>query len=121
MKIGNFTYSDETALRFNGYVIDELSGEVMSRTKYKNSNFLRRGIESMLSERLKLEYGDIFVIEEGNEENRYYTVNIYAEPDGDDVLLSIKKDFIKKYSKEDFDQGPEVFVEQVIIDYIFRG
>jgi hypothetical protein len=81
MKIGEYTYSYDTYRRFR--------------------NNYYRGIESMISERINISYGDILIC---SDNGRY---------------MVIIKSWTKKYKTEDFNKGRETFVEQVILDYTF--
>lgn len=81
MKIGNYTYSNSTCKRLS---LNEL-----------------RGRESMISERVNINY-----------------VNILICNDTEGYKIIIGK-WGKSYKTEDFNKGREEFVEQVILDYTF--
>lgn len=82
IEIGGYIYSDETRRRLNLPYF--------------------RGIESMISERINMNYMLILIT---TTNNREYSVTI--------------EKWYKSYNKEDFNRGKEVFVEQVILDYTF--
>jgi hypothetical protein len=82
IEIGEYIYSDDTERRLTRSV--------------------SRGMESMLSERLKINYLQINIL---NNINNEYEVSILK--------------WVNYYSKDEFNAGPEIFVERVILDYTF--
>jgi hypothetical protein len=92
IKIGNYTYSGETERRLK--YTDKYQGDICM--------YERRGRESMVSDRLNINYMD---------------VHIYDGWEG--FKVSIKPYWVKIYSTEEFYKGREEFVERVIMDYTF--
>jgi hypothetical protein len=94
INIGNYTYSERTEEKFKR----------VNRPGFESFSLMyeRRGREYMLSERLKIDFGDIL---------------IYDGLRG--FKVTITRSWNKIYTKEEFYAGREEFLEQVILDYTF--
>lgn len=95
IKIGNYIYSNTT---------EEIIGGCLNFPR-KSSRILEiRVRESMISDRLKINYFRILIEEHTNESFR----------------LIINGKLVGEYSKKEFNEGREMFVDRVIMDYTFK-
>lgn len=93
--IGNYTYSERTEEKLRRVDTSKSSNLVHEKKE-------RRGREYMISERLKIDYFDI-----------------YTSPGLKGFEVRINPTWRKVYSEEEFYAGRAEFVEQVMLDYTF--